>query len=122
VHLHLRPGTTFFSNGLPVGITLGGVSGLNLQTHAAGWVGVNGSTNALTGADLIQIWGNTAWVYYYFDTGTSTWQRSTDIAGVSASRNTFTIPAGQAFMIKRVSAPTTPAENFIGIPLPYTIQ
>lgn len=113
-----RPGVTFFSLGLPAPITLGALS---LQTNSPGWRSVSGSSNALSSADFIQIWSNTAWTYYYYDSGRGSWQRSTD-TGASSSRDSITIPAGQPIMIRRLDSATAAADNFVAVPLPYTAQ
>lgn len=116
-HSHLAPGVTFFSHGLPLATTLGALS---LQTQIPGWRGAASSSEALASADLVQIWGNTDWVYYYYDTTKGSWQRSTDTTA-SSSRNSFQLASGQAFMIRRLNAPANAAQNFISVPLPYSI-
>ncbi len=116
-HGHLAPGVTLFSHGLPAPTTL---SGLALNTQIPGWRGASSSSTALAGADLVQIWGNTAWVSYYFDTTKGSWQRTTDTSN-SASRDAIQLAPGQAFLIRRLDAPSSPAQNFITATLPYSI-
>lgn len=116
-HVHLSPGVTLFSHGLPVATTIGS---LGLQNRISNWRGSTSGTTALTDADLIQIWGNTSWVSYYYDTGKGSWQRSTD-TGASASRDSVSLAPGQAFMIRRLDSSANPNENIIPVALPYSI-
>jgi len=112
---HSRPGVTFISTGLPTDITLGD---LGINTRAPGWITATSSSGSST-ADLIQVWSNTAWTNYYYDSGRSSWQRTTDTAA-STSRNGVVLPAGRPIMIRRVNSATgTP--TLIGMPKNYTI-
>jgi hypothetical protein len=113
-----RPGVTFLSNGLPVGITLGTLS---MQTIAPGWIAGSDPTTATSTADTIQVWSGTAWFVFYYDSVNNRWQLNTD-TGASPTRNTFNIPAGRPIMVRRLTAGATLFDGVVPIALPYTIN
>lgn len=116
-YFHGRPNTTFLSTGLPADVTLGTLS---LQTRAPGWVAGTSPGTAAIDADLIQVWNNTSWLIFYYDSSTGYWRRNTDIAS-SPSRNTFNIPAGRPILIRRLSTNGVAADGLITMPMPYTL-
>jgi hypothetical protein len=113
-YVHSRPGVTFLSLGTPKDITLGDLS---VNTVTNGWLASVDATTALSG-DYIQLWNNTAWLTYYYDSTKGGWQRSTD-TGASPSRNAVPIPAGRPMLIRR--AVSSASNTLINIPLNYAI-
>ena len=109
---HLRPGNTLLTTGVPVPQTLGNFS---LQTRATGWQGATYGSE-IASADWIQVWGGAAWLIFYYDTANNRWQHEGDPA--QTNLNTYTIPAGQPIMIRRLGA----GDPIITLPLPYTIS
>lgn len=113
--VHLRPGVSFLSLGIPKDITLGDLA---LHTRTAGWISAADAASA-AGADKIQVWGNTAWTIYYRNSS-GNWQRTTDIAG-SPSRNGVMIPAGRPVMVSRATSASGTA-TLLNLPINYTID
>lgn len=114
-HHIVRQSYTFFNSGIPVAMSLGHLS---LQTRVSGWRGATSGSAALTSGDLVQVWGNTAWVYYYYDTSRNSWQRTTDTA-TSNSRDSILLQPGHAFMLGVNNPASTLEANYVQVPLPY---
>lgn len=116
-HFHGRPSVTFLNTGIPTDMTLGALS---LQTRIAGWTaGTNPSTSTVD-ADIVQVWNNTGWLIFYYDSSTGYWRRNLDIVS-SGSRNSFVIPAGRPIMIRRLTSNGNAADALISFDLPYTL-
>jgi len=113
---HTRPGVTFLSTGLPVDITLGALA---MHQRTPGWVPAANGPAAAT-ADQVQVWSNTAWISYYYDSVRSSWQRTTDI-GASPSRDGVVIPGGRPLMLRRVNA-ASGVDRLANLPKNYTID
>ncbi len=113
-YVHARPGVTFLSLATPKDITLGD---LGVNTSTSGWLASADAATSGSG-DYIQLWSNTAWVTYYYDSTKGSWQRSTDSAA-SPSRNGVSVPAGRPMMIRRVVS--SASNTLINIPLNYAI-
>jgi hypothetical protein len=97
-----------------VDITL---ASLSLQTRATGWQGGTVPSTALSTADTIQVWGGASWLIFYYDTANARWQRND-----GTNRDTFVIPAGRPFMVKRLNAGSSALDSVVSLPLPYTIS
>jgi uncharacterized protein (TIGR02597 family) len=108
-----RPGTTFIAHGFPVDISLGDLA---LQL-TPGWVGSNDRGTAASTADLVQVWNNGSWLTFYYDTGTSQWQRAGDSA--NTNRNGYSVTTGRPIMITRTTADSNAAvASFV---IPYSL-
>jgi hypothetical protein len=108
---HSRPGVTFLSTGLPTPVTLGSLA---LQTRVSGWIAGTNISTALVDADFIQVWSSTAWLYYYYDSGSGHWRRTTDLT--DTDRGTISLPIGRPIMIVRQGVTT--GGNLIMLPSP----
>ena len=65
---------------------------------------LQGGTSAQN-ADNVQIWANTAWVTYYYNTERQRWERSTDSAASASRDNTLLRPDRGFMIVRRASTP-----------------
>lgn len=113
--IHLRPGFSSVSLGVPVTVTLGSLA---LQTHAPGWQSGTAAT-APSGADLIQVWGGASFLTFYFDSTNHQWQRLG--SSNTSAQDSFGIPLGHPIMVRRTTTGTAANDFLIPLVLPYTI-
>lgn len=116
-YFHARPGVSFLTDGVPAALTLGT---LDLQNRVTGWLQGTDGASAITNADLVQVWSGASWLTFYYNSSNGRWQTNTD-TGTSPSRNSYVIPAGRPFMIRRLATTSTPTDGLITMPMPYTL-
>jgi len=102
------PGSYFATNRFPVGTTLGGASGLNLQALPNWQTGASAAV-----ADNVYIWDGTGWGVFFHNN--TSWRKT----GSFANQDSQSIPIGGAlFVVRKSTAPGTTG-TYVQ-PLPYT--